>query len=430
MHHERRRNLLRGLLAPAVVITMLASAQSAAAEPSVAGWVERNATPLAHVDPAAPLDDLAPLRRSIGDARIVGLGESVHGAAEELKLKHRVTRLLVEQLGFRSLALEDQGTTGVEVNEYLRTGTGDLNAIVSRLGFQWQTREMADLLQWLAEFNTGRADKVQFTGVEYYFTGHLAYNAVDTYVAATAPERLAELRSHLEWIKPKPDEPIHKHVEWYQKIENKQPYIDHARRVFELVGEITSGQDHAVAVNHARQILSFFEHYSLSENDAHVYRDAHAAQNLRWWRDFTGDKVVYWAASPHTANAPGLRIAIPPKPDMVFPSAGSYLRQWYGRQYLSIGFTFDHGKVNVGGEEPAVMAPPKPGWFEQPLGKVRYDQFAIDLRKPAPAPVRRWSNGPIETRGLPNFGPDSSMTGGSLGQWFDVLIHRQEVTPT
>ena len=41
------------------------------------------------------------------------------------------------------------------------------------------------------------------------------------------------------------------------------------------------------------------------------------------------------APSPHPAGDTDLR----------FASAGSYLRNWYGRRYLSIGFTFDHGSV-------------------------------------------------------------------------------------
>jgi hypothetical protein len=33
------------------------------------------------------------------------------------------------------------------------------------------------------------------------------------------------------------------------------------------------------------------------------------------------------------------------------------------------------------------------------------------------------------TRGLPDGGPNSSMSGGTLAQWFDVIVHRQELTP-
>ena len=41
---------------------------------------------------------------------------------------------------------------------------------------------------------------------------------------------------------------------------------------------------HALALHHARQIVSFYVHYSQPQppaSDSLVYRDAHAAQNLR-----------------------------------------------------------------------------------------------------------------------------------------------------
>ena len=114
-----------------------------------------------------------------------------------------------------------------------------------------------------------------------------------------------------------------------------------------------------------------------------MYRDAHAAQNLRWWQQFTGSKVVYWASSAHTANAPRLKIAVPPGPD----------------------------------------------WFERPFGRTGLGQFALDLRTPAPPPIRRWLHSPIKIRGFPDRGPGSYLAGGTLAQWFDVIIHRQELTP-
>jgi erythromycin esterase-like protein len=142
-----------------------------------------------------------------------------------------------------------------------------------------------------------------------------------------------------------------------------------------------------------------------------------------------GDKVAYWAASAHTANAPRLRIAVPPDPDWSYPAAGSYLRRWYDQRYRSIGFTFDHGTVNLGPEGTVALPRPAPDWFERPFGKVGLDQFALDLRTPAPPPVRSWLRAPIKTRGLPDRGPDSYMAGDTLAQWFDVIVHRQELTP-
>ena len=400
----------------------------------VTGWIRHHAAPLDTVDPAAPLRDLTSLRPAIGDAEIVGLGESTHGVAEEETLKHRTLRLLVERMGFRSVAWEEDWTTGLQINEYIQTGRGDLDALMAQMSPQWQSRQVADVLTWLRDYNAGRTDKVRFVGVEYYLLRALAYDAVDAHVAKTAPERLAELRRHLRVIRPSTAN-MFAYIQWYLSVPDKAPYLRHARRVYALVKGLPhrpGDRAHALALHHARQIVSFYEHYSLPQppaSDSLVYRDAHAAQNLRWWRRYSGDKVAYWGASAHTANAPRLRIVVPPGPDWRYATAGSYLRRWYGPRYRSIGFTFDHGTVSLGPGATVTLPPPAPGWFERPFGRVGLDQFAVDLHTPAPAPVRRWLEAPIRTRGLPDGGPDSYMAGGSLAQWFDVIVHRQELTP-
>ena len=85
-------------------------------------WASGQVDPLTSTDPAAPLDDLTSLRRSVHGADVVGLGEAAHGAAELTTLKHRTLRLLVEQLGFRTVAWEEDWTTGVEIDAYIHGG--------------------------------------------------------------------------------------------------------------------------------------------------------------------------------------------------------------------------------------------------------------------------------------------------------------------
>ncbi|MFI9819772.1 erythromycin esterase family protein [Streptomyces sp. NPDC052013] len=425
----------------AAVVTAAAVAVSvpetaAAAEPPgrqddpVVGWARQHAEPLRTTEPTRPLDDLGPLRDAVGHARMVGLGEAVHGAAELVDLKHRALRLLVERMGFRSVAWEEDWTTGVRIDTYIRTGQGDPDALVREMGPQWSSsRDVADVLRWLRGFNAGRvaADQVRFVGVEFFMTRRPAYDAVADYVAGAAPERADELGELLEELRPETDD-IWQHISWYQGVENKRPYVHRARQVHELVATVPHAPDdrsHALALHNARQILSFYEFYALGEDEQSTYRDARAAENLRWWHDRTGGRTAYWAASPHTANAPGIRLT---QPDMGFASAGSYLRGWYGQDYRSIGFTLDHGTVATGAGRTAELPPPDPGWFEQPLGQVRADQFVLDLHRPAAAPpVRAWLHGPVITRGP---GPGSVASGGSLAQWFDAVVHRQAVTPS
>ncbi len=384
---------------------------------TVPDWVSANASSLATVRPADPLDDLAPVRAAAAGADVVGLGESVHGAAQELTLKHRALRVLVEQLGFRSVAWEEDWTTGRRINDFIGGGAGDLATLMGRMSPQWQSREVADVLQWLHDFNTGRPDKVQFVGVEHYLTGADAYADVDAYVAAAAPGRLAELRAHLSPIRPATANAF-EHIQAYMQVPDKQPLLAHARAVQDLVAGLPHAQGdraHAEAVHTAEQIVAFHEHFALPEPESHAYRDAHAAANLAWWRDLTGDRIAYWAASPHTATARDLRIT-GQDGELRFTSAGAHLRDRYGARYLSIGFLLDHG--------PELPAPAE-GWFERPL--ARAELFVLDLRGSAPPEVRRWLDAPIVTRGP--SGPGSVTTGGAAAQWFDMIVHVDAVTP-
>jgi erythromycin esterase len=426
-----------GLVLGGIVPAMARERPEPASPGPMVPWVRHYAVQLSTDDTGAPIDDLEPLRRSVGDAEIVGLGESAHGAREELALKHRTLRFLVERMGFRSIAWEDDWTMGPQINAYIRSGQGDLNAIMAEMSDQWRFREVADVLRWLRDFNArrGEGDKVQFVGVEYYLTRNVAYDVVDAYVARVAPERLAELRAHLNEIRPRGESIRDWAMTYTNDIKDKQPFIDNAHQVYALVEHLPhrpGDRDYDLALHNARQIVSFYEHYALPQppaSESLVYRDAHAAENLAWWHERTGDRIVYWAAAAHTANAPDLRVVVPGGPDWRYPTAGSYLRRRFGQRYLSIGFTLDHGSVSPGEGETATLPPPQPAWFEQPFGQVDLQQFALDLRSPAPPPVQHWLNGPIETRGFANAGPESSMSGGSLAQWYDLIVHRQDVTP-
>ncbi|WP_031183408.1 hypothetical protein [Streptomyces seoulensis] len=67
---------------------------------------DRGTHPLRTTGPRGDLSDLRPLGRTVGDARVVGLGGATHNSHEFLTLKHRVLRYLVEHKGFRTFALD------------------------------------------------------------------------------------------------------------------------------------------------------------------------------------------------------------------------------------------------------------------------------------------------------------------------------------
>src|SRR5829696_7836407 len=133
----------------------------------VTGWVRRNARPLATFDPAAPLDDLAPLGPRVRGAAVVGVGGTTGGAHELSALTHRILRYLVEHHGIRALAIEDDWRIGRALDDHVRTGAGDPRAVLAGAWPPWRTEEVVDVVHWTRTRNEAHPDDpVRIVGLD------------------------------------------------------------------------------------------------------------------------------------------------------------------------------------------------------------------------------------------------------------------------
>lgn len=112
--------------------TPAATATPTPAPSDVVAALDRSAHPLRTVEPGGATDDLRPLDRMIGGAKVVGLGEATHSSHDFLALKDRVFRHLVEKKGFRTFALEGAWSTGLRLNDYVLYGKGIRGASSAR----------------------------------------------------------------------------------------------------------------------------------------------------------------------------------------------------------------------------------------------------------------------------------------------------------
>jgi len=438
--HVSRRDVLRYLGSGAATIAgasvLSASGVAAATRPGdgadpVVRWIVRHAEPLRTLDPDAPLGDLRALAPRLARAAVVGLG-APYGAHEPFVLRQRVVRLLVEQLGFRAVAFEEDWTKGIQLDDYLLTGAGDPRALLADAGLPWQTQEMLDLLAWMRSFNRRNpGDPVRLVGVDVVGVRALAYDAVADYVALVAPDLSDDLAAH--WGPLRPSGAIGDHVRWYRSQPDKQPFIDHARQAYELVAGLPAADGHDLALRHARVIVGFYEYFA--SNQVGV-RDSYMAENVSWWHEHRGDKVVYWASNVHTAVADPLTIHWGDFPASVQTSAGGHLRTRYGRRYASIGVTFRHGTVNAGFPLATYAVPePRSDFLEATLGAADHGTYLLDLRGARPRPVRAWLTSPLRSHAIgPFYDPahdaDYAMSGGTPADWFDLVVHTQLATPT
>ncbi|HEY5879251.1 MAG TPA: erythromycin esterase family protein, partial [Nakamurella sp.] len=62
--------------------------------------------------------------------RLLALGEPTHGEDTLLDLRNDLFRQLVEQQGFRTIAIESDCLTGLLVDDYVTSGTGNLDDVM------------------------------------------------------------------------------------------------------------------------------------------------------------------------------------------------------------------------------------------------------------------------------------------------------------
>ncbi len=123
-------------------------------------WAKNNAVP---IDPNASNDefiDLAPLKEMVGDARVVGFGESQHYVAEFNRFRSRLFKYLVTEMNFTTFAFECGVVEAKCTHDYV-LGAHDRvdDAIMGITGCFGVWQEIKDLLQWMRDYNLSDRNK-------------------------------------------------------------------------------------------------------------------------------------------------------------------------------------------------------------------------------------------------------------------------------
>ncbi len=141
---------------------------------------------------AATLMRLFPAARP----RLLALGEPTHGEDALLDLRNEIFRQLVEQDGYRTIAIESDCMMGLVVDDYVTSGKGTLDEVMER-GFShgWGACEAnRELVRWMRAHNDGRPESqwLRFAG----FDGPLEITA-----AASPRQPLTALHGYLSaWV--------------------------------------------------------------------------------------------------------------------------------------------------------------------------------------------------------------------------------------
>ncbi|WEB38309.1 erythromycin esterase family protein [Streptomyces yunnanensis] len=125
-------------------------------------------TDTTHAVDAAAVMRLLPTR-----PRLLALGEPTHGEDTLLDIRNELFRQLVEQEGYRTIAIESDCLMGLVVDDYVTSGTGTLDEVMKHgfshpdlgLGTSAANRE---LVRWMRAYNDGRpaSEQLRFAGFD------------------------------------------------------------------------------------------------------------------------------------------------------------------------------------------------------------------------------------------------------------------------
>ncbi|MFF8828023.1 erythromycin esterase family protein [Streptomyces sp. NPDC015131] len=117
-----------------------------------------------------PVDSAALLGLLPGRPRVLGLGEPTHGEDALLHMRDTLFRRLVEEEGYRTVALETDCVRGLIVDDYVTGGPGTLDAVMEH-GFShgWgSSAANRALVRWMRARNEGlpAGRRVRFAGID------------------------------------------------------------------------------------------------------------------------------------------------------------------------------------------------------------------------------------------------------------------------
>src|SRR5690242_7923450 len=119
--------------------------------------------------------DFNALIKAAGDSRFLLIGEASHGTHEFYRIRAQITKRLITEEGFNTVAVEADWPDAYRVNQYVRFEGGDEDAIDALGGFQrfltwmWRNADVLDFIGWVRKHNEHcHAGRAGFYGLDLY----------------------------------------------------------------------------------------------------------------------------------------------------------------------------------------------------------------------------------------------------------------------
>ncbi|MGO4910139.1 erythromycin esterase family protein [Pseudorhodobacter sp. W20_MBD10_FR17] len=330
-----------------------------------------------------------------GSKRVVLLGEASHGTSEFYRARAAITRRLIEEHGFTSVAVEADWPDAAMVDRFIRHKRPEAMKTPAFERFptwMWRNAEFEAFTRYLEQYNQTRKvdDRVAFYGLDLYnmnasMAAVLKYlDRVDETAAEVARSRYACLSA---WSHAPAAYGRAALTRGFSECEKPvtQILIDLFKKQLDYTAQ--DGDQFFDAAQNARLVINAERYYRAMYYGSQVswnLRDQHMFQTLRQILSHSGpnEKVVVWAHNSHIGDARytdmgRIRGEL---------NIGQLCRDEYGDTAALIGFGTGSGTVAAASEwnapiETKVIRPPRPDSYEALCHDVDLERFLWDFKK-------------------------------------------------
>ena len=285
--------------------------------------------PIKSIDPASSTEDFDQFDSIFDSIRIVGIGESTHGTSEFTTMRHRIFKYLVEEKGYNTFFLEADYSACQRVNRYIQ-GNDDnaLEALLEVRLWPWITNELLTMINWMKEYNTIAAEKIQFVGCDMQLIGD-DQKEVHRFMKTEKDQQFAhEVLDSLKYGMDSTEAQL-KYNQWMELFRTMD------------VKQFSDEDINQFALTHL-SLTQWFE-FQLTTRNKSCFRDSCMAANIVYYLEMFPDaKGMYFAHNGHVAKSLFEFKYIPNR-----KTAGRYLSETIGSDYIAIGQVFNSGSFNA-----------------------------------------------------------------------------------
>jgi len=340
-------------------------------------------------------DDLSILKTIVQNSQIVCLGESRHDISEQFKLKNKLVKYLIEELGFRTFALEASLPYSNQLNNYLKTGKGSLEQIMAEMPgwFLWDTQELKELLVWIKEFNEQTENKVSFYGFDIVAPNN-GYEQIFDYLKSVNEAKYNQIKNDDFGIETINDNHWPSTLEQFASISEDRQLIV-GKNINELYQHLeeqetayidkTSKEEYQWILTLAYSAKEAIRMFTTTDRiEMGLIRDNAMANICKWIINKEG-RTIIWAHNVHIAKS---EFTMSMFPEQKIEGMGAILSDEFTDKMISVGGTFGKGEFENEGRSFPI---PDEHTIDGELSKLGIDNLIVDLRHSTSKPkISKW----------------------------------------